>query len=136
MPRSPAIVSIGSPGIRRISTNTSSVIPMKVGTTRLSRVKTNRSMPSAHRNGRKKGGGAARPLRPQHRLILDVDAVEGVASERRQLEVDHSLVDRLELHRMRNGEPRRLFLEDHLSLRVQLGALGLVADGLGLHDQI
>jgi hypothetical protein len=36
---------MGSPGIKRISTNTSNVIPMKVGTTRASRVKTNRSMP-------------------------------------------------------------------------------------------
>ena len=31
--------------MRRISTNTSNVIPMKVGTTRLSRVRMNRSMP-------------------------------------------------------------------------------------------
>ena len=44
MPRSPAMVSIGSPGTRRIRKKASSVIPMKVGMTRLSRVKMKRSM--------------------------------------------------------------------------------------------
>src|SRR4051794_10309021 len=69
-------------------------------------------------------------------LVLDVDAIEAVASERRQLEVDHALADGLQLHRMRDGEPWRLLLEDHLSLCVKLGTLGLIADGLRLHDQV
>ena len=52
MPRSPAMVSIGSPGIRRINTNTSKVIPMNVGTTRLNLVSANRSMPGSVVPGR------------------------------------------------------------------------------------
>src|SRR4029079_5834220 len=137
MPRSPAIVSMGSPGIRRISTNTSNVIPMKVGTTRLSRVKTIRNI-SCHL--RRKGKGKGRSSESHSALclplILHVDAIEDVASERRQLEVNDTLADGLQLHRMRDGEPRRLLLEDHLGLFVKLGPLGLIADRLCLHDYI
>src|SRR6185437_354611 len=89
IPRSPAIVSIGSPGIRRTKTNTSSVIPMKVGTTRLTRVSRNRNME------RKRSGEAA-----PHKALLDVDAVESVAAERTQLEIHHFLAHWFELHRM------------------------------------
>src|SRR5215213_7865876 len=45
------------------------------------------------------------------RSLLDVDAVEVVAAERRQLEVDDLLAHRLQLHRVRDGEPGRLLLE-------------------------
>src|SRR5665647_919689 len=44
MPRSPARVSIGSPGTRRIRKKASSVMPMKVGMIRLKRVNRKRSM--------------------------------------------------------------------------------------------
>src|SRR5437016_9969636 len=137
MPRSPAIVSIGSPGMRRLSTNTSSVIPMKVGTTRLRRVKMNRSMIlSSTPAWRRKKAERLSPLRRYQGLLLEVDAVEGVPAERRELEVDYLLADRLQLHRMRDGEPGRLFLEDDLRLLIELGALGLVGEGLRLHDEL
>src|SRR5688572_336098 len=48
MPRSPAMVSIGSPGTRRMRKNATSVIPMKVGTIRLTRVRMKRSMSRIH----------------------------------------------------------------------------------------
>src|SRR5918998_700755 len=69
-------------------------------------------------------------------LGLEVHAVEGVASERRQLEVDDLLADGLQLDRMGHGEPGRLLLEDHLSLLVELRALGLVGGDLRLRDEI
>lgn len=52
MPRSPARVSIGSPGTLRIRKNASRVRPRNVGTTRLRRVKTKRSI-DLHYNRRK-----------------------------------------------------------------------------------
>src|ERR1043165_8424397 len=110
MPRSPAMVSIGSPGMRRTSTNTSSVIPMKVGTTRLTRVRMNRSMsPSSKRHDhaviarseatKQSSGfqtaGLLRFARNDIPLLLHIDAVEDVAAERRELEVDDALAHRL-----------------------------------------
>ena len=53
-------------------------------------------------------------------------------AERAQLEVDDLLAHWLELHRMRDGEPRRLFLEDDLRLAVEVGALLDVGRVLGL----
>src|SRR6266496_1650773 len=101
MPRSPAIVSIGSPGMRRISTNTSNVIPMKVGTTRLRRVKMNRSMTLSSTEGwRGKEAERLSPPRLDQGLLFDIDAVERMPAERRELEVDHLLADRLQLHRV------------------------------------
>ena len=52
MPRSPAIVSIASPGTRRIRKNASSVIPMNVGMTSPRRVRTKRSMGGPFEAGR------------------------------------------------------------------------------------
>src|ERR1700724_1762658 len=80
-PRSPAIVSIGSPGTMRIRKKASSVSPMKVGTARPIRASAKRNM-----------------------LRLEVDAVEGVAAERAQLEVHHLLAHRHELDGVRDGE--------------------------------
>src|SRR6266436_9946902 len=57
-------------------------------------------------------------------------------AKRAQLEVDDLLAHRLELHRMRDGEPRRLLLEDDLRLAVEVGALLDVGRVLGLDDQI
>jgi hypothetical protein len=50
MPRSPESASTGSPGMRRISEKTSSVMPRKVGTTRASRLRTKASLQSWIRN--------------------------------------------------------------------------------------
>ena len=50
----------------------------------------------------------------------------------RLLEVDDFLAHRLELHRVRDGEPGRLLLEYHLRLLVEFGAFCGVGDGLGL----
>src|SRR2546427_9760838 len=69
----------------------------------------------------KRGAGASR---------LDVDPVEGVPAERAEFEVHHFLAHRLQLHRVRNREPGRLFFEYDLRLAVKLRARGLVADGL------
>src|SRR3984893_7712994 len=113
MARSPAIVSIGSPGMMRMRKNASKVSPMKVG--------------------------IARPIRASAKryiLLLEVNAVKRVPAERTELEVDHFLAHRLELDRMGDREPRRLFLEDDLSLPVEFGALSLVAQCLRLDDQL
>ncbi len=74
----------------------------------------------------------AREYKAEHRAarvdaLLDIDPVEGVPAERAELEVDHFLAHRLQLNRMRDGEPGRLFLEDHLRLFVERGAFGLIA---------
>src|SRR5262249_62067870 len=50
--------------------------------------------------------------------------------------IHHFLASRLELHRMGDGEPRRLLLEDELRLLVQLGALSLIGRHFRLHDEI
>src|SRR5437899_11378219 len=69
-------------------------------------------------------------------LLREIDAVERVAAERRELEVDHFPAHRLQLHRVRDREPRRLLLEDHLRLHVEIGALLLVGQRLRLDDQL
>src|SRR5438477_3415230 len=125
MPRSPAIVSIGSPGTSRIRKNASSVIPRKVGITMPIRVSAKRTM----------GGRGRRSPLPEIRSLLDINAVESVPPKRAQLEVDHLLAHRRQLHRMGDGEPGGLFLEDGLCLAVELGAFGLPAHRLCLHDQ-
>src|SRR5450830_1542370 len=55
MPRSPASVSMGSPGTMRIRKNASSVIPKKVGMIRLSRVKIKRSIIAGHQKRHERG---------------------------------------------------------------------------------
>src|SRR5581483_4051503 len=123
--------------MRRIRTNTSNVIPMKVGTTRLTRVRMKRSMMTLlFKTSRRATGGAAVTAPPQLPLLVDVDAVEVVTPERRELEVDHALAHRFQLHRMRDREPGRLSLEDDLRLLVELGALGLIGSRLCLDDEI
>src|ERR1700704_6428743 len=126
MPRSPAMVSIGSPGTRRMRKKASRVIPTKVGIAMPIRVSAKRTMSD-------RGAG---PTAPATGSLLDVDAVECVPRKRAQLEIDHFLAHRHQLHRMGDREPRRLFLEDDLRLAVKLCALGLVAHGLGLYHQI
>src|SRR3546814_8850638 len=53
-------------------------------------------------------------------LLLDVHAVEDVTAEGIDLEVLHFLAHRLEHHRMCDGGPGRLLLEEDLSLLVEL----------------
>src|SRR5438128_2625593 len=85
-----------------------------------------------------RGPGAARRARGRRQLelLLDVDAVERVAAERRQLEVDHFLAHGLKLHRVRDREPGRLLLEDHLRLLVERLARLLARGRLRLLDEI
>src|SRR5215469_4635528 len=118
MPRSPAMASIGSPGTRRIRKKATSVIPMKVGITWLMRTSAKRTI--------------ATPAGSR----LYVDTVEGVPRERARLEVDHFLAHWHQLHRMGDGKPGGLLLEDDLRLAVERGALRLVGYGLGLGDQL
>src|SRR5690242_462349 len=122
------MVSIGSPGTSRIRKNATSVMPMKVGMMRLTRVRMKRSMVRDYPKT-KRGGALSRPL---PRLLVDVDPVEIMPAEGRELEIDDFPAHRLQLHGMRDGEPGRLFLEDDLRLFVELAALGLVVDRLGL----
>ena len=63
MPRSPAIVSIGSPGTSRIRKNASSVIPMNVGMTRLRRVSRKRNIANGPKAAVFKHKSAADPGR-------------------------------------------------------------------------
>src|SRR3954452_16311868 len=127
IPRSPAMVSIGSPGTSRIRKNAMSVIPRNVGTIRLTRVRKKRNIGT-------NGQASERP--PAAALLLQIHPVEGVPAEGRELEVDDLLAHRLQLHRVRDGEPGGLLLEHDLGLPVELGAGVLVADHLRLRDEV
>src|SRR6188768_3155827 len=120
MPRSPDSASTGSPGMRRISEKTSSVMPRKVGTTRASRLKTKASTPRTL--------GAL--------LVRHVHLVEEVVRRRVHLVARHFLADRIESHRMRDRDPRRLLVRDLLRLRIEAGAIGLARRQLGVLDQL
>src|SRR6266702_4201949 len=136
MPRSPASVSIGSPGMRRTSRKVSSVIPMKVGMMRLTRVAKKRSM---SRHGVERHCAAPPTFSPTAlgcQQLFYIDAVEFMLAERAQLEADDFLAHRLELYRMRDGEPWCLFLEDDLRLAIERVALLDVGLMLGLDDQV
>src|SRR5204862_7493779 len=97
MPRSPESASSGSPGMRRISEKTSSVMPRKVGTTRPRRLRTKASTP----------GTAASLLAVRH-----VHLVEEVVGGRVHLVARHFLSDRIEAHRVRARDPPRFALPD------------------------
>src|SRR5678815_60534 len=120
MPRSPDSASTGSPGMRRISEKTSSVMPRKVGTTRPTRLRTKASTP-----------GTAAGL-----LVRHVHLVEEVVRRRVHLVARHFLSDRIESHRMRDRDPRRLLVRDLLRLGVETGAIGLARGELGVLDQL
>src|ERR1700760_3529756 len=106
MPRSPESASTGSPGIRRISEKTSSVIPRKVGTTRASRLRTKENM-------------LAPALARQRSLAGDVDLVEVMVRGRVHLVAGHFLSHRIEAHRVRDRDPGRLVVRDRLGLGVE-----------------
>src|SRR5690242_1754184 len=81
MPRSPETFSTGSPGIRWISANASSVTPINVGTISATRRKTN---PSIGRNrGRRAGISGAQQWRGDE------------SSRRRRFVSDHEATSRL-----------------------------------------
>src|SRR5207237_1122849 len=71
-------------------------------------------------------GSAARDLR----------LVEIVVRRRVHLVTLDLLADRVEADRMRDRDPRCLFLEDHLRLLVELGAIGLLRGLRRLDDQV
>src|ERR1044072_4674332 len=107
MPRSPESASTGSPGMRRISAKTSNGMTRKLGTTRPRRLRRNETMPLS----------SAASL-PRH-----VDLVEEVVRGRVHLVADDVLSDRIEAHRVRDRDPRRLVVEDLLRLGVEAGAV-------------
>src|SRR5689334_3415343 len=118
MPRSPDSASTGSPGMRRISAKTSSVMPRNVGTTRATRL-------------RRKASTRARASLPGH-----VHLVEEVVRRRVHLVADDVLPDRIEAHRVRDRDPRRLLVRDLLRFGVEAGAVGLPGRELGVLDQL
>ena len=125
-----ASVSIGSPGTRRISTKASSVMPMKVGTTRPSAGQEeaeHRADQPRKRARRPRGRSVAGRLRHGRSLRCRRRRRCGGRTAT-SLKSITSLRIGFELHRVRDREPRRLLLEDHLRLLVELGALGLVGD--------
>src|SRR4029079_4391321 len=69
-------------------------------------------------------------------LFLHVDAIEFMAPERRDLVAHHFLAHRLANGGMRDGEPRRLLLEDLLHVLVDRGALLLVGQGPRLEQSV
>src|SRR6476620_2843339 len=118
IPRSPEIFSTGSPGIRWISANASSVTPRNVGTT------------SARRLSRKASIAGACGSR------CESDVVEEVMRRRIHPVAPHFLAQRVEAHRMRDRYPRRLVLDDRLRLLVELRTIGLVRPLRCLDDQV
>src|SRR3954452_885881 len=121
MPRSPDNASTGSPGIRRISEKTGSVMPRKVGTTRPKRLRTKASTP----------GTAAALLAVRH-----VHLVEEVVRGRVHLVARHFLSDRIEAHRVGDRDPRRFVVRNFLRLGVEAGAVGLARRQLGVLNQL
>src|SRR5262249_44253667 len=124
-----------SPGMMRMRKNASMVSPMKVGTAKLNRVSAKRYMAKVHGKGSWHSAGAERGTLEAAASRLDVDPVEGMPAKRAEFEVHHFLAHRLQLNRMGDREPRRLFFEDDLRFPVELGALGLVADGFRFRHQ-
>src|SRR5512147_2239697 len=148
MPRSPTRTSTGSPGTRWISRNARKTTPKKVGMTRLTRVRRNRSIRPqrvgfervmARANGaeKKSAGGISRFRRPfpSDALLLDIHTFEDVGAQRMDLEADDLLAHRHIDDRVRDRDPGRVVMEDHLSLHIELGALRGVGGLLGFVDQ-
>src|SRR3546814_9119293 len=113
-------------------------MPKKVGMSWASRVTTKRNMEQVP--GPDHGRKELAPLPPVTRsrpsgLLLDVHAVEDVTAEGIDLEVLHFLAHRLEHHRMCDGGPGRLLLDDDLSLLVEIRPLVVVADALSRLDK-
>src|SRR6266478_3103912 len=135
MPCSPASNSMGSPGIRRMMKNVSSVMPMKVGTTRLIRVSTNRSIAYATWSTGEAQFRQASPVQQPQTLspiLLQIDVVEDVQTEGIDLVVLHVRADRLVDQGVGDRDPRRLRLELDLGRLVESGTLLDIARHLGL----
>src|SRR6476646_1350929 len=119
MPRSPDSASTGSPGMRRISEKTSSVMPRKVGTTRPTRLRTK----------------ASTPWTAAGLLVRHVHLAEEMVRRRVHLVARHFLADRIEAHRVGDRNPRRFLVRDLLRLGIEAGAIGLARRQLGVLDQ-
>src|SRR6185503_10471862 len=126
MPRSPRRTSIGSPGTRRIIMNVTNISATKVGTVSANRRKRKRIMAFGYSEAGRFGRPASGPL------FGNVDAVELVASQGADLVARHLLAHRLEHGRVRDRHDRRLFLGNDLHLLIELGAVGLLRQLLGL----
>src|SRR5436190_2529301 len=120
MPRSPESASTGSPGMRRISEKTSSVMPRKVGTTRPRRLRTK----------------ASTPWTASGLLVRHVHLVEEVVRGGVHLVARHFLSDRIEAHRVGDRDPWRFVVRDLLRLGVEAGAVGLARRELGVLDEL
>ena len=84
MPRSPAMVSMGSPGTRRMRKKASSVTPMNVGMSRETRVRMNLIMSGqpviairSSKAGQAAPGSSSGPASPPHRLDMGRDHMAG-----------------------------------------------------------
>src|SRR5439155_620990 len=134
MPCSPASNSMGSPGIRRMMKNVSSVMPMKVGTTRLIRVNTNRSIAYATWSTGEAQFRQASPVqrRTLSPILLQIDVVEDVQTEGIDLVILHVRADRLVDQGVSDRYPRSLGLELDLGRLVESGTLLDIARLLGL----
>src|SRR3982751_2824014 len=121
MPRSPDSASTGSPGMRRISEKTSSVMPRKVGTTRPRRLRTKASTPAT----------ASGLLAVGH-----VHLVEEVVRRRVHLVARHFPSDRIEADRVSDRDPRSFLVRDLLRLGVEAGATSLARRELAVLDQL
>src|SRR6185437_1475969 len=117
--------STGSPGIRWISANASSVTPKNVG------------MISARRRRAKRNiGYPPRRVRARASRRRQIDLVEIVVRRRVHLVAAHLLAQCVEAHRMRDWNPRRLVVHDHLRLLVELRAVGLLRRLRRLDDEV
>src|SRR6185369_12282598 len=112
MPRSPESASTGSPGSRRISANTSKVMPMKVGTTRARRLRRKENIwtvipakAGIHmwHEWTPASAGVTASLRAGQ-----IHLVEEVVGRRVHLVADHFLAHRVEAHRVGDGDPRQI----------------------------
>src|SRR5439155_20221566 len=161
MPRSPDRFSTGSPGIRWISANAIRVTPMNVGTISATRRSRNANIAVCHperppviprTRSRAEGpcfySRSRQPInsrslaslgvtkRSRRRRLRQIDLVEVVMRRRIHLVTLHVLAQRIEADRVRNGDPRRLFLEDDLRLLIELRAIGLLRRLRRLDDQV
>src|SRR6056297_2224582 len=166
MPRSPAITMIGSPGRTRMKAKEISVTPRKVGTKVIRRERIyfsigSRLLSPVERRSMAWSGfprestsdfvewwaandhpplemnaGSRRTPQGPSTLFGQAHIVEDVTAQRMDDVVLHFGPYRHEHRRVRDRHPRRLFLEDDLSLLIELRPVGLVGQRLGLEDQL
>src|SRR5436190_23682448 len=74
--------------------------------------------------------------RSWRRRLGEIGLVEVMVRRRIHFVALHFLAQRIEANRMRDRDPRRFFLEDHLRLFVELRAIGLLRRLRRLDDQL